>query len=119
MHFRKSHVCPISWVCKKQTSVSHSSTEAQIISFDAGLRMDEILAFVLWNLVIEVCHSSQIQSIETKGLCVQGNLLLNTSSKMCTKNQGKVSTKHDNDLCDVDCVPSNEVFSIQRYVVCQ
>ena len=30
----------ISWMCKKQTSVSHSSTEAGIISLDAGLRMD-------------------------------------------------------------------------------
>ena len=33
---------PISWMCKKQTSVSHSSTEAEIISPDAGLRMDGI-----------------------------------------------------------------------------
>ena len=28
---------PISWMCKKQTSVSHSSTESEIISLDAGL----------------------------------------------------------------------------------
>ena len=28
---------PISWMCKKQTSVSHSSTESEIISFDTGL----------------------------------------------------------------------------------
>ena len=27
---------PISWMCKKQTSVSHSSTESEIISLDAG-----------------------------------------------------------------------------------
>ena len=27
---------PTSWMCKKQTSVSHSSTEADIISLDAG-----------------------------------------------------------------------------------
>ena len=26
----------ISWMCKKQTSVSHSSTEAEVISLDAG-----------------------------------------------------------------------------------
>ena len=31
---------PISWMCKKQTSVSHSSTESEIISLDAGLRLD-------------------------------------------------------------------------------
>ena len=35
---------PIRWVCKKQTSVSHSSTEAEVISLDAGLRMDAIAA---------------------------------------------------------------------------
>ena len=29
----------ISWMCKKQTSVSHSSTESEIISLDAGLRV--------------------------------------------------------------------------------
>ena len=29
---------PVSWMCKKQTSVSHSSTESGIISLDAGLR---------------------------------------------------------------------------------
>ena len=28
---------PISWMCKKQTSVSHSSTEAEIVSLGAGL----------------------------------------------------------------------------------
>ena len=45
---------PISWMCKKQTSVSHSSTESEIISLDAGLRMDGFPALDLWDLVIEV-----------------------------------------------------------------
>ena len=45
---------PISWICKKQTSVSNSSTEAETISLDVGLRMDGIPA---WELVIEVFHS--------------------------------------------------------------
>ena len=31
---------PISWMCKKQTSVSHSSQESEMISLDAGLRWD-------------------------------------------------------------------------------
>ena len=39
---------PIGWMCKKQTSVSHSSTETEIISLDAGLRMDGIPALDLW-----------------------------------------------------------------------
>ena len=45
---------PISWMCKKQTSVSHSSTEAEIILLDAGLRMDGIPLLDLRNLVKEV-----------------------------------------------------------------
>ena len=44
----------ISWMCKKQTSVSHSSTESELISLDAGLRIDGLPALDLWDLVIEV-----------------------------------------------------------------
>ena len=40
---------PISWMCKKQTSVSHSSTESEIISLDAGSRLDGIPALDLGN----------------------------------------------------------------------
>ena len=45
---------PISWRCKKQTSVSHSSTESEIISLDAGLRLDGISALDLWDLIVAV-----------------------------------------------------------------
>ena len=44
----------ISWMCKKQTSVSHSSTESEIISLDAGLRLDGIPALDLWDLIVSV-----------------------------------------------------------------
>ena len=46
-----------SWMCKKRTSVTHSSTGAEIISLHASLRMDGIPALTLWDLVIEVFHS--------------------------------------------------------------
>ena len=46
-------------MCKKQISVSHSSTESEIISLDAGLRMDGILALDLLDVVIELLHSSK------------------------------------------------------------
>ena len=49
---------PISWMCKKQTSVSHSSTGSEIISLDAGLRMDGLPALDLWDLVIEVLRTT-------------------------------------------------------------
>ena len=35
---------PISWMCKERTSVSHSSKESEIISLDAGLRLDGVPA---------------------------------------------------------------------------
>ena len=35
---------PKNWMCKKQTSVSHSSTESEIIFLDAVLRLDGIPA---------------------------------------------------------------------------
>ena len=43
---------PISWMCKKQTSVSHSSTESEIISLDTGLRLDGLLALELLDLIV-------------------------------------------------------------------
>ena len=57
---------PNSWMCKKQTSVSHSSTEAKIISLDAGLRMDGIPALTLWDLVIEMCHCAPHKIVQPK-----------------------------------------------------
>ena len=40
------------WMCKKQTSVSHGSTESKVISLDAGLRMDRLPVLDLWDIVI-------------------------------------------------------------------
>ena len=89
---------------KKQTSVSHSSTDAEVISLDAGLRMDGIPALDLWDLVIEVFHSSPNQINKTKGNKSQGNLSQNTTHHM--KNQNP--TKHVNlDLNNVDHVSSH------------
>ena len=80
---------PISWMCKKQTSVSHSSTEAEIISLDAGLRMDGIPVLDLWDLGIEAFHSSSKDQ-------VRGNSSRNTTWNKHTQNQTKIPTQHDN-----------------------
>ena len=45
---------PISWMCKKQTAASHSSTESEIISLDTGLRLDGLPALELWDLIVSV-----------------------------------------------------------------
>ena len=43
---------------QQQSSVSHSSTESEIMSLDAGLRMDGLLALDLWDIVVEVLRST-------------------------------------------------------------
>ena len=53
---------PISWMCKKQTSLSHSSTESEIISLDAGLSLDGIPALDVWDLIVAVLHGNTYQS---------------------------------------------------------
>ena len=52
--FRSHTFVPISWMCKKQTAVSHSSTESEIISLDTGLRLDGLPALELWDLIVSV-----------------------------------------------------------------
>ena len=58
MYFGSRTFVPVSWMCKKQTSVSHSSTESKIMSLDAGLRLDGLLALDLWDMVIEALRST-------------------------------------------------------------
>ena len=41
-------------MCKKQTAVSHSSTESEIISLDTGLRLDGLLALEFLDLIVSV-----------------------------------------------------------------
>ena len=57
---------PRSWMCKKQTSVSHSSTESEIISLDAGLRLDGIHALDIWDLIVSVLHGNTNQSNQAR-----------------------------------------------------
>ena len=66
MRIRKSHVCSNKPVCKKQTCVSHSSTDSEIISLDTGLRMDGIPVLDRRDLVIAVMHSNSNQKQKDK-----------------------------------------------------
>ena len=52
--FGSHTLVPISWMCKKQTSASHSLTESEIISVGAGLRLHGIPALDLWDLIVLV-----------------------------------------------------------------
>ena len=74
---------PIRWMCKKQASISHSSTESEIISLGAGLRMDGLLALDLWDVVIEVLRSTNNTKTPinppTGNRCETGDCSRNTS----------------------------------------
>ena len=91
---------PISWMCKKQTSVSHSSTESEIISLDTGLRLDVLPALVLWDLIVSV-FGSVTQTSERPGRPI-----------IIDRSQG--SQGKTNVLNNIDRVPSNVQFSHQE-----
>ena len=97
---------PISWMCKKQTSVSHSSTESEIISLDAGLRLDGIPALDLWDLIVLVSWKHDSDFHDRTGQPVVN----------CDKSHGpnKRSQGMFNVLNNIDCVPSNVQFSHQE-----
>ena len=104
--FESRTLVPISWMCKKQTSVSHSSTEAEIISLDAGLRMDGIPAFTHWDLVIEVFHSVP-NKIEQPKEELWRNPLQATKPNM----HNPIQVKHTNVIpIFIDHIPSNMLY---------
>ena len=75
---------PVRWMCKKQTVVSHSSPESEIVSLDAGLRMDGLLALDLWDILhstnntVQPKHNS-IQPFQNQDLKMskEGKRLIN------------------------------------------
>ena len=89
--FGSHTVVPISLMCKKQTAVSHSSTESEIISLDTGLRLDGLPALELWDLIVSVFGNTSHVSDRT-GQPVNG------------KNK---SFKKIDVMKDIDAVPSN------------
>ena len=81
-------------MCKKQTSVSHNSTESEIISLDAGLRLDGKPALHFWDLIVAVLHGNTYQSNQERW----------DPRKFTTRK--KIHGKID-DLDNVDFIPSN------------
>ena len=82
------HFVPISWMCKKQTAVSHSS------------RLDGLLAVELWDLIVSVFGSvSQISDRTGRPV---------NDVKKHQKSQGKINVMEN-----IDSVPSNVQSSRQ------
>ena len=90
-----SHTCvPISWMCKKQTAVSHSSTESEIMTLDTGLRLDGLPALELWDLIVSVLGNvSRVSDGSGKPEC---DVLKHHKSH-----------KEIDVMKDIDAVPSN------------
>ena len=51
---------PITWISKKQTAVSHSSTEAELISLDAGMRTEALPILSFWDTICQVFHPDRL-----------------------------------------------------------
>ena len=96
---------PMSWMCKKQTAVSHSSTESDIISLDAGLRLDGLLALELWDLIVSVFGSVT----QTPDRTVQPVVNCDKDHGPNKRSQGMINV-----LNNIDCVPSNVHSSHQE-----
>ena len=98
---------PVSWMCKKQTSVSHSSTESEIISLDAGVRLDGDL----WDLIVSVLGKTTQNHDRTRRPVV-------STSEICspphTIHKRKQSRRVINDLDNVHFIPSNVQSSHQE-----
>ena len=85
-------------MCKNQTSVSHSSTESEIISLDAGLRLDGIPALDLWDLIVFVfVFGSVTQTPDRSGQPVVNGDKDHGPNK---RSQGMINV-----LNNIDCVP--------------
>ena len=111
--FGSHAVVPISWMCKKETSWSHSSTESEIISLDAGLRIGGIPALDLGDLIIDVLHpkSNQRHSNEP----ARGNPLHCKASETRSNSQNEKPVSEENlELSNVDFVSSNANSSHTR-----
>ena len=85
---------PVSWMCKKQTAVSHSSTESEIISLNTGLRLDGLPALELWDLIVSVLGNVSRVSDGS------GNLRVMFTNTTGLKKKIDV-------MEDIDAVPSN------------
>ena len=98
--FGSHTLVPISWMCKKQTLVSNSSAEPEIISLDTGLRLDGLHAMELWDLIVSVFGSLTQTSDRT---------VRPVDTERSQKSQGKINV-----LKNIYCVPSHVQSSRQE-----
>ena len=81
-------------MCKKQTAVSHSSRESEIISLDTGLRLDGLPALELWDLIVSVLGN--VSRVSDRSEQPDGDVHKHH------KSHNKIDV-----MKDIDAVPSN------------
>ena len=105
------------YVPKKHTLVSHSSTESEIISLDAGLRSDRIPALDLWDLIVAVLLGNTYQSHKERSDPCTNVLQVRAAPHKFPKRKkfhGMI-----NDLNNVDFYfLKRQFFSSKSFVVC-
>ena len=85
---------PRSWMCTKQTTVSHSSTESDIISLDTGLRLDGLPALELWDLIVSVLGN--VSRVSERSVQPDNDV-----------HKHHKSQKNVDVMKDIDAIPSN------------
>ena len=58
---------PITASCKKQTCVSHSSTESEIVAAEQAIRCEGLQALTFWEFVTELLSEKNVQPTAAKG----------------------------------------------------
>ena len=102
---------PLTWLCKKQTCVSHSSTEAEFVALDAALRLEGLPCLQFWELVVSVfSQDEEHQKFEkalNEPLTARGDLQQNLLAR------GDLLQKaFAQDPFDVDFVPPSFPWSL-------
>ena len=106
MCFWKSYICSNKfWCVRNKLQFRTSSTESEIVSLDAGLRLDGIPGLDVWDLIVLVLGNT-IQNHDRKEEPVVGH---DKSHKPSQQSRGMFNV-----LNNVDCVPSNVQFSHQE-----
>ena len=90
--------------------MSHSSTESEIISLDAGLRLDGISALDLWDLIVAGLGNMNQSHKEQGDPCTNQREVRSTPH---TIQKRKQTHRMINDLDNVDFIPSNVQSSHQ------
>jgi len=108
---------PLQWICKKQGAISHSSTEAEIIALELGLRSEGIRALDLWEQILDVLepttntlkpHLDNFAATGMERLPLDHQILLNVDydppSIPLSSGRGKLYILEDNDAVIKMCV---------------